>query len=107
MTPTTLNKVLLGLGWVVAAVGAVDAALGRDRDLLVVFVLVLAFQGVLLVRLNRSRPAVPLRADIVRWLRREAALSGEPLEQIAHRAVAIYRSGMLSGGAGGEEGPTR
>ena len=35
--------------------------------------------------------AVPLRRDLVTWLRRRAATTGEPLEAVADRAVAAYR----------------
>ena len=94
MTPTLLTTFLVVLAALATLVGAVDAAIGGEGDLFVVFVVALALQVVLLVRLNVGRPSVPLRIDLVRWLRERAAATGEPMDQIADRAVATYRAGL-------------
>jgi hypothetical protein len=92
--PTDLNKLILALAVVVSAVGAVDAAIGRSMDLVVVFALGGVLQLALLMRLQGRRPAVPLRADLVAWLRQRAAAQGEPLGAVADRCVASCRADL-------------
>lgn len=99
MAPTDLNRLILLLSTVVAIVGAVDALIGGEHDLVVVFVLAAVLQLVLLLRLQFGRPAVPLRRDLVAWLRQRSAEQGEPLEALADRCVASARAEL--------EGPDR
>lgn len=94
MPPTDLNKLILALAVVVSGVGAVDAAIGRSMDLVVVFALGAFLQLALLVRLQARRPAVPLRADLVAWLRQRAAAQGEPVGAVADRCVAACRADL-------------
>lgn len=94
MAPTSLNRNVLMMTSLVLAVGVVDSVLSREWDLLAVFAAALALQLLLLVRLSGRRPAVPLRRDLVVWLRDEAALTGEPMERVADRAIGAYRAGF-------------
>jgi hypothetical protein len=94
MPPTDLNKLILALAVVVSAVGALDAAVGGSYDLVVVFVLGAILQLVLLLRLHVRRPAVPLRADLVSWLRDRASMQGESIGTVADRCVAACRADL-------------
>lgn len=94
MAPTTLNRVVLLTTALVLAVGVFDSVISREWDLLAVFAAALALQVILLARLSGRRPAVPLRSDLVAWLRNRAALNGEPMETVADRAVSAYRAGF-------------
>ena len=99
MAPTDLNRLILLLATVVSLVGALDAVVGGQYDLVVVFGLGAALQLILLLRLQFGRPAVPLRRDLVAWLRQRSAEQGEPLEALADRCVASARAEL--------EGPDR
>jgi hypothetical protein len=88
---------------IVTGIAAIDAVLGRNWDIVVVGVLALALQAAVLIRFSAHRPAVPLRADLVRWLQDRAAVTGEPLEQMADRAVAFYRAELHGTGKSEEE----
>jgi hypothetical protein len=106
--PTVTNRTVLVLTVAVAAIGVVDAAVGRNWDLLTVFALVGLLQLVLLLRLSGRRPAVPLRADLVHWLRDRAEAEGESPDRVLDRAVSAYRAGLLGEevdrpGRGGEQ----
>lgn len=79
---------------VVAAVGAVDAAIGATWDLFAVFSLILVLVAVVLLGIRSDRTAVPLRSDLVAWLRRRVALTGEPVEVIADRCIAACRADL-------------
>lgn len=97
MAPTDLNKLILVLAVVVDVVGLVDAAAGRTYDLVVVFALGGLLQLALLLRLQSRRPAVPIRADLVAWLRHRAATHGEQLGAVADRCVAACRADLDRG----------
>jgi hypothetical protein len=92
--PTDVNKVILALAAIVCAVGAVDAAVGHDLDLVAVFILAGVLQLALLLRLHTGRPAVPLRGDLVAWLRDRAAAEDEPIGAVADRCVAACRADL-------------
>jgi hypothetical protein len=94
MAPTTLHRAVLLTTSVVLAVGVVDGIISREWDLLAVFAVALALQLLLLARLSGRRPAVPIRRDLVSWLRNQAALGGEPMEVVADRAISSYRAGF-------------
>jgi hypothetical protein len=101
--PTVTNRTVLVVTVAVAVIGAVDAAVGRNWDLLTVFVLLGLLQLVLLLRLSARRPAVPLRADLVRWLRDRAEAEGESPDRIVDRAVSAYRAGLLGEAVDGDD----
>ena len=79
---------------VIIVVGALDAAAGGVWDHFVVFVLAALVQALLLLTLEGRRPAVPLRSDLVGWLRERAATTGEPMELIADRCIADARADL-------------
>ena len=93
----------------------VDGIVSREWDFLAVFVAALALQLLLLARLSGRRPAVPIRRDLVAWLREQAALGGEPMESVADRAISAYQAGFSdlhaparrsAGGAGARRSAT-
>lgn len=92
MSPTTTNSVIVGLAVIIAGVGIVDAAIGGQPDLVVVFVLLAILLATLFASLHRRRPAIPIRADLVRWLRDRSAVAGEDIEVLADRCIASYRA---------------
>ena len=111
MAPTTLHRAVLLMSSLVLSVGVIDSIVSRAWDFLAVFTMALALQVLLLVRLTGRRPAVPIRRDLVMWLRDRAALGGEPMEAVADRAISAYRAGFTDveqpadrGGPGRREG---
>ena len=94
MVPNLSNRLILGAASIVAVIGVIDSAIGRQWDLLVVFSLVLALQLLLWAHISWGRPAVPLRADLVRWMSDRAVAGGEPVGRVGDRAVAAYRAGL-------------
>jgi hypothetical protein len=94
MAPTTLNRLVLLMSSLVLAVGVIDGIVSREWDFLAVFAAALALQLLLLARLSVRRPAVPIRRDLVAWLRDEAAMRGEPMEAVADRAISAYQAGF-------------
>lgn len=94
MFPSMLNRYLLVIAVALSVAGVVDSALGKQWDFLTLFLMVLLVLAALLLRLHWRRPSVPVRADLVRWLERRAALTAEPGERIADRAIADYRDRM-------------
>ena len=94
MTPTTRQKGAMVMLLVITGVGALDAATGHVWDHLVVFVLAGIVQALLLLGLQAHRPAVPIRSDLVAWLRVRAATTGEPMERIADRCISSVRADL-------------
>lgn len=97
MTPTLRHKVLVGLAALAAVVGIIDAAMAGVWDLVAVFSLVLLPMLGVLASLQWGRQVVPLRPDLVSWLRDRATLTGEPLTSVADRAVAAQRTALGEG----------
>jgi len=93
------DKFLLSLALVAVGVGVLDAAFGREWDLLVVFVLVGAIMLILWLRQGAQRAPVTLRADLAQWVRERAHRSGEPFEDILDRAVGTHRHRLHPTGA--------
>ena len=85
---------------VVAVVGLADATISREADLAAVFATVLLLLVLLLARLQLGRPTVVLRRDVAGWLRGQSRSTGEPIDQIASRAVAAYRAQLADGDDG-------
>lgn len=90
MSPTVTTKLLVVSGMVVALVGAIDSAIGGEWDLFVLFMAVLGIATVLGLRLESRRPAIPIRRDLVAWLRDRSSISGEPMSAVADRAISTY-----------------
>lgn len=85
----------LFLAGAVAAVGAVDAAVGADHDLLVLFVAIAALCLVAIARAARTGTGLRLRPDIDRWLALTAAEQGERPADLADRAIGAFRAGLV------------
>jgi len=90
MSPTNTTGLLVFAAIVVAFVGAVDAGIGGEWDLFVLFVGILAIALALGSKLESRRPAVPVRRDLVAWLRDRSSISGEPISTVTDRAIATY-----------------
>lgn len=90
------SLVVLGGALLVTSVGIVDAAIGGQRDLIVVFGVVAVLQLVALVGLWAGPQPVNLRADLAAWADQRAAATGEPTERIIDRCVAAYRAGLTT-----------
>jgi hypothetical protein len=96
MSPTVSTRLVLVLLCVVALVGAVDAVVEGHWDLAAVFGSILALTVLLLLRHQSRRPPVPLRGDLVAWLRERGTATGEDPEIIADRALSAYRAGLVA-----------
>jgi hypothetical protein len=94
MAPTKLNRAVLLMSSLVLGVGVIDGIVSRAWDFLAVFTMALALQLLLLARLGGRRPAVPIRHDLVDWLRDQASLGGEPMDATVDRAISAYRAGF-------------
>ncbi|MEL7156639.1 MAG: hypothetical protein AAFN30_08570, partial [Actinomycetota bacterium] len=90
------TRVLVSLTIVVSAVGALDSTIGREWDLLVVFLLSLSLQLVLWLRERANRTPVTIRPDLARWLERHSSRTGEPYDDVLDRAIAWYRDGLFA-----------
>ena len=73
LTANLTIRLLLLATTILALVGLLDASIGREWDLVVVFSLILAVQLALWVRLSWGRTSVAVRRDLVHWLRERAA----------------------------------
>lgn len=94
MTTASAPRILLAAVAVVAAVGVVDAAIGRTWDLVALFAVLLAL-GLLGLgwSLGQRRP-VTLRVDHAAALQARSQAAGEPLDQVLDRAVATYLTAL-------------
>ena len=90
MSPTATTRLLVFSAIVVALVGAIDAGIGGEWDLFVLFVGIVGIATALGLRLESRRPEVPVRRDLVAWLRDRSSISGEPLSTVTDRAIATY-----------------
>ena len=90
------TRVLLTVGLGVIAVGAVDAFISREWDLLAVFALAGLVQLTIWLRERPNRRPVTLRADLAHWLERRAQESGEPFDDVLDRSVAWYKHGLYA-----------
>lgn len=80
--------------FVAAVVGAVDALIARDGDLVVVFVVVAVLQFGLFVGTLAGSRLVPVRHDLASWLDEQSATTGEPVHRIADRCIADRRAAL-------------
>jgi hypothetical protein len=90
MSPTGTVKMLVSANVVVMGVGLVDAGIGGQWDLFVLFAIGLGLGVALLFRVESRRPSIPIRRDLVAWLRDRASLSGQPLTTVTDRAIATF-----------------
>lgn len=85
---------LLSLALVATVVGAMDAFVGSEWDLLAVFMLSLTLQSMVWLRQRSTRLDVSVRADLVHWMEHESQRTGEPVEDLIDRAVAWHQHGL-------------
>jgi hypothetical protein len=90
MSPTGTVRLLVAASVVTLLIGSVDAGFAGQWDLFVLFVVGLVLNLALLVRVESRRPAIPVRRDLVAWLRERASISGESLATVTDRAIATY-----------------
>jgi hypothetical protein len=92
MQSNTVTVGLLLSTLVAAVIGALDAGVSDEPDLIAVFVFVAVVQAVLLIRLAAGRHPVLVRADLWSWVHDRAIRTGDRPEQVADRAIAAYRT---------------
>ncbi len=90
MSPTGKVRLLVAESVVTLLIGSVDAGFAGQWDLFVLFVFGLILNMALLVRVESRRPSIPIRRDLVAWLRQRASISGESLGTVTDRAIATY-----------------
>ncbi len=90
MSPTGTVRMLVTASVVVLAVGAIDAGIGGQWDLFTLFAIGLVLSIALVLRVESRRPAIPIRRDLVLWLRERASVSGESLATVTDRAIATF-----------------
>jgi hypothetical protein len=91
MNPTGGAKLLVIVAGVVAAIGAIDAAISSEWDLFVLFMIIVGVALALGLRLASRRPAVPIRRDLVHWLGDRALASGESMSVVTDRAISTFQ----------------
>jgi len=98
MSPTGTVRMLVTANVVVLTVGLIDAGIGGQWDLFTLFAIGLGIGVALLIRVESRRPAIPIRRDLVAWLRDRASVSGQPLTAVTDRAIATFaeRYGAVS-----------
>lgn len=94
----------LAVAVLAAAVGAVDAVVGGQTDLAVVFAAVVLLGLYATVRAWSSRHRVTLRADLASWLSCRAADRGTTVDDEAAYAIAAFRAGITPDSRSGEIG---
>lgn len=90
------TRLIVTIALVVAGVGALDALVSAEWDLLVVFLFVMTLQIMLWLRLRANRIPVTLRPDLARRLDHQSARTGEPFDDTLDRAVAWYHSALAA-----------
>lgn len=90
MTASAITRTLHLAVLVVALVGLLDAVIGPQWDLAVLFALTAVLSLVLLVRGLGDRRPTDLRADLAAALVARSQRTGEPVDQLTDRAVATY-----------------
>lgn len=104
MIATRRSRNILVIMAVVAGIATIDAARGDELDLLALLAAVDALTLVLLLRAFGPRRELRVRADLGRWLEERAALTGEPAERIADRALSESRRTYEAPHPGGGDG---
>jgi hypothetical protein len=89
---------------VAGMVGVVDAVVGGQIDLAVVFAVVVLFGLLSFLRVWTNRRRVVLRADLAAWLSRRAVDRGTSLDDEAGHAIAAFRSGVTPDTGSSEPG---
>jgi hypothetical protein len=94
MSPRRQLRFLVGLGLLLTAIAAVDVANDQNWDAFWVLVGSGVIQILVIARLGGSRLLLSIRADLVRWLESRSESTGEPVQRIADRGLAMYRASL-------------
>ena len=85
----------LVLAVVVAVIGVMDAAIGANPDLVVLFAALVVLSLIAIVRTRSDRNRVSVRSDVAAWLAATATAEGETVADLADRALSAYRAGLV------------
>lgn len=94
MSPRRQIRLLVGLGLLLTAIAAFDVANDENWDAFWVLVGVGVIQLLAIARLGGARLSLSIRADLVRWLESRSESTGEPVQRIADRGLAMYRASL-------------
>ncbi len=106
MGATRTDRVLILAVVLVALAGFLDAWVIEEPEIALLFGAVLILGLALLARTLSKRRPLRVRADLAGWMQQRSDLTGEPVEQIADRALATYRL-QLGEGPDAAEPPTK
>jgi hypothetical protein len=84
----------MGLGFLLTAIAAVDVADNENWDAFWVLVGAGVTHLLAIALLGGSRLSLSIRADLVRWLESRSEATGEPVQRIADRGLAMYRASL-------------
>ena len=101
------DRVLILAVVLVALTGLFDAWVIEEPETALLFGTALALALVLLARTLSKRRPLRVRADLAVWMQQRSDLTGEPVEQIADRALATYRLQLGEEADEPEPPPTR
>jgi len=91
MTGDNVTRLLVVATIVAATAGLIDAAIGGEWDLFLVFAILIALGAALATRIEGRRVSVAIRRDLAVWLRNRSAVSGEPMTALTDRALGAYQ----------------
>ena len=91
MTGDNVTRLLVVATIVAAAAGLVDAAIGGEWDLFLVFAILIALGIALATRIEGRRVSIAIRRDLATWLRNRSAVSGESMAALTDRALGAYQ----------------
>jgi hypothetical protein len=94
MTPRRQIRVLVGLAFLLTAIAAIDVVDNENWDAFWVLVGAGVIQVLAIGRLGGNRLSLSIRADLVRWLESRSEATGEPVQRIADRGLAMYRASL-------------
>jgi hypothetical protein len=94
MSPRRQIRFLVGLGFLLTAVAAIEVATNENWDAFWVLVGAGVIHLLAIARLGGRRLSLPIRADLVRWLESRSESTGEPVQRIADRGLAMYRASL-------------
>ncbi len=91
MTGDNVTRLLVVATIVAAVAGLIDAAIGGEWDLVLVFAILIALGIALATRIEGRRVSIAIRRDLAVWLRNRSAVSGESMTALTDRALGAYQ----------------
>jgi len=91
VTGDNMTRLLITATIVASGAGLIDAAIGGEWDLFLVFAILIALGSALATRIEGRRVSIAVRRDLAVWLRDRSAVSGEPMTALADRALGAYQ----------------